>query len=117
MTASLNPRILDAPPDERFDGVTWFACRLFNAPIALVSLVDHHRQWFKSRQGLAASEAGRATPACDRVILPDGPGAVPDSQRVARFPDQSLVGGARRSAPTPATRSTPLPVHGSKRRE
>ena len=46
--------VLDTPPEERFDRVTRLARRLFSVPIALVSLVDSERQWFKSIQGLAA---------------------------------------------------------------
>ena len=45
--------LLDTPPEERFDRVTRLAQRLFRVPIALISLVDEDRQWFKSHQGLA----------------------------------------------------------------
>ena len=51
--------LLDTPPEERFDRYTRVARRLFDVPIALVSLVDEHRQWFKSRQGLDATQTPR----------------------------------------------------------
>ena len=44
-------RILDTPPEDRFDRITQFAQRLFGVPIALITLVDMNRQWFKSHQG------------------------------------------------------------------
>ena len=67
--------VLDTPQDERFDQLTRLAATLFKAPIALVSLVDGERQWFKSRQGLDARETPRAMAFCDHV-LPMGPHAV-----------------------------------------
>lgn len=51
--------ILDSSPEERFDRLTRLAKRLFGVPIALVSLVDENRQWFKSCQGLSATETSR----------------------------------------------------------
>ena len=51
--------ILDTAPEERFDRVVAFPVNEFDMPIALVSLVDSHRQWFKSRIGLAVCETGR----------------------------------------------------------
>ncbi len=51
--------ILDSNAEERFDRLTLLAQDLFQTPIALVSLVDSDRQWFKSRQGLAATETAR----------------------------------------------------------
>ncbi|MEZ5480781.1 MAG: hypothetical protein R3E73_00990 [Porticoccaceae bacterium] len=51
--------ILDTPPEERFDRLTRLAWRMFDVPIALVSLVDEDRQWFKSRAGLDATETSR----------------------------------------------------------
>lgn len=55
-------KLLDTAPEERFDRLTRLARRLFDVPIALVSLVDANRQWFKSSAGLDASETqiGRA---------------------------------------------------------
>ena len=64
---SLN--ILDTPPEERFDRLTRLAARLFDVPVALVSLVDENRQWFKSCVGLDATETSRAVSFCGHAIL------------------------------------------------
>jgi hypothetical protein len=48
--------ILDTPPDGAFDRITRIAARLFDVPIAIVSIVDHDRIWFKSHHGLDAAE-------------------------------------------------------------
>jgi PAS domain S-box-containing protein len=60
--------ILDTAPDIAFDRVTQLACDLFDAPIALVSLIDDDRQWFKSRQGLDACSTPREWAFCSRAI-------------------------------------------------
>ncbi|HAS6306605.1 TPA: diguanylate cyclase [Vibrio vulnificus] len=61
--------ILDTAAEERFDRVTRIARRLFDVPIALVSLVDEDRQWFKSCFGLNASETPRDISFCGHAIL------------------------------------------------
>ena len=66
---SLN--ILDTHPEERFDRLTRMAKRMFDVPIALVSLVDENRQWFKSCLGLNASETSRDISFCGHAILED----------------------------------------------
>ena len=63
--------ILDTPPEERFDRITRTAQRLFNVPIALVSLIDSNRQWFKSCQGLSVSETPRGISFCGHAIAFD----------------------------------------------
>lgn len=63
--------ILDTPAEERFDRITRIAQAHFRVPIALVSLVDSDRQWFKSRQGLDASETPRDISFCGHAILSD----------------------------------------------
>ncbi|NOK15361.1 GAF domain-containing protein, partial [Corallococcus exercitus] len=60
--------LLDTPPSEEFDRITRLACQLFGVPIALVSLVDADRQWFKSRVGLAVPETCREDAFCDHTI-------------------------------------------------
>jgi len=85
--------VLDTFPEERFDRFTRLAARLFDVPIALVSLVDQDRQWFKSRQGLEASETSRKISFCGHAILKEGPLVVPDSLRDGRFADNPLVLG------------------------
>lgn len=64
--------LLDSAPEERFDRLTRLAKRLFNVPIALVTLVDKDRQWFKSCVGLAATETPRDISFCGHAILNDG---------------------------------------------
>jgi hypothetical protein len=56
--------ILDTPPEEPFDRVTAIAARLLRVPIAIISIVDHDRIWFKSRQGIELSEVDRELGLC-----------------------------------------------------
>lgn len=86
--------ILDSPPEERFDRITRFATRLFDVPIALITLVDAERQWFKSCQGLQASETPRSISFCGHTILGDRAMVVPDARLDERFADNPLVAGA-----------------------
>jgi len=87
-------RLLDTPPEERFDRVTRLAKQLFSTEIALVSLVDADRQWFKSRQGLDAEETARDISFCGHAILDDEPLIVHDAAADPRFSDNPLVAGA-----------------------
>ncbi len=86
-------RILDTLPEERFDRLTRLAKRLFGVPIALVSLVDAERQWFKSRQGLDAPETPREISFCGHTILGNDIMVVPDAWSDGRFKDNPLVTG------------------------
>lgn len=63
--------ILDTPPDGAFDRVTALAARHFDVPVALVSLVDEDRIWFKSRYGLDADQIPRSPGLCASVIFSD----------------------------------------------
>ncbi|MEZ5508035.1 MAG: PAS domain S-box protein [Gammaproteobacteria bacterium] len=85
--------LLDTPPENRFDRLTHLAAQLFNVPIALVSLVDADRQWFKSRQGLDACETGRDISFCGHTILGNQIFEVPDARLDPRFADNPLVVG------------------------
>lgn len=85
--------VLDTTPEDRFDRITRIACRAFGVPIALVSLVDRNRQWFKSKQGLDACETSREVSLCGHAILQDGPLIVEDALRDPRFADNPLVIG------------------------
>jgi diguanylate cyclase (GGDEF)-like protein len=88
---SLN--ILDTLPEERFDRLTRMARRMFGVPIALISLVDENRQWFKSCQGLGASETSRDISFCGHAILGDDILVVSDALADERFHDNPLVCG------------------------
>lgn len=83
--------LLDTPPEERFDRLTRVARRLFDAPIALMSLVDADRQWFKSRPGLDFPESPRDQSFCAHAILGEGVFLVPDALEDDRFRDSPLV--------------------------
>jgi GAF domain-containing protein len=86
---SLN--ILDTKSEERFDRLTRMAQRILNVPIALVSLVDEHRQWFKSCVGLTSKETPRDISFCGHAILDDKVFIVPDTAEDVRFADNPLV--------------------------
>ena len=87
-------QILDTPPEERFDRLTRMARRLFDVPIALISLVDSNRQWFKSCSGLGVSETRREVSFCGHTILNDQMLMIPDAGSDERFADNPLVTGA-----------------------
>ena len=85
--------VLDTPPEERFDRLTRLARRLFEVPIALVSLVDADRQWFKSKQGLEATESPRESSFCGHAMYDNQPFIVEDASQDPRFHDNPLVLG------------------------
>lgn len=85
--------VLDTPPEERLDRITQVAANMFNVPMALVSLVDENRQWFKSCVGLDATETARDISFCGHAILQDDVFIVEDASIDARFSDNPLVQG------------------------
>lgn len=85
--------ILDTLPEERFDRLTRLAQQMLRVPIALVSLVDAERQWFKSRQGLDACETGRDISFCGHAILGGDIFEIVDARSDTRFADNPLVTG------------------------
>ncbi len=85
--------LLDTAAEERFDRLTRLARRMFGVSIALVSLVDEDRQWFKSRQGLEVAETGRDVSFCGHTILGGDIFEIPDARADARFADNPLVTG------------------------
>ena len=86
---SLN--ILDTSAEERFDRLTRIAKRMFDVPIALVSLVDEDRQWFKSCIGLSVRETPRDISFCGHAILGNEVFLIPDTLKDERFIDNPLV--------------------------
>jgi len=86
--------LLDTPAEERFDRITRIAQRLFDVPIALVSLIDQDRQWFKSNQGLAACETSRDISFCGHAIHADDIFVIENTLADPRFADNPLVTAA-----------------------
>jgi GAF domain-containing protein len=84
-------RVLDTVPEERFDRLTRLAARLFGKEIALVSLVDETRQWFKSRHGLATAETPREIAFCAHAILTPDVLVIEDASADPRFAGNPLV--------------------------
>ena len=85
--------ILDTEPEEVFDDLTRLAARLCKAPIALISLVDEQRQWFKSTFGLEVKETHRDWAFCAHAILGTEPFIIPDAAADPRTCDNALVTG------------------------
>ena len=86
---SLN--VLDTPTEERFERLTRLAKRMFDVPIALVTLVDENRQWFKSHVGLNMTETPRDISFCGHAILGNDIFIIPDTIKDERFSDNPLV--------------------------
>lgn len=83
--------VLDTVPEELFDDLTELAARICEAPIALISLVDENRQWFKAKIGTALSETSRDVSFCAHAIQQSGLFVVPDASKDPRFQNSPLV--------------------------
>jgi diguanylate cyclase (GGDEF)-like protein len=88
--------ILDTPEEEAFDEITRLIAGLLDVPIALISLVDEQRQWFKSRVGLAVEQTSREIAFCSYTINQDDLFVVEDAEHDPRFADNPLVRGEPR---------------------
>ncbi len=91
-----NLKILYSPAEERFDRITRIARRLFDVPIALVSLVSQDKQWFKSNQGLSATETPREVSFCAHAILGREPMVIRNADKDPDFADNPLVTSGQR---------------------
>ena len=83
--------VLDTVPEELFDDLTELAARICEAPIALISLVDEKRQWFKSKVGTDVKETSRDVSFCAHAIKQAELFIVPDATQDPRFANNPLV--------------------------
>jgi len=83
--------VLDTIPEEVFDDLTELAARICEAPIALITLVDEDRQWFKSKVGVTDNETSRDISFCAHAILQSDLFIVPDATKDQRFAHNPLV--------------------------
>jgi anti-sigma regulatory factor (Ser/Thr protein kinase) len=86
-------RILDTEPERSFDDLTLLASHICGTPMALISLVDADRQWFKSRIGIPITETARAVSFCAHAINHRDLFIVPDARHDERFRDNPFVTG------------------------
>jgi GAF domain-containing protein len=83
--------VLDTVPEEVFDDLTELAARICEAPIALISLVDEDRQWFKSKVGVTVSETSRDISFCAHAVKQQDLFIIPDATKDLRFANNPLV--------------------------
>jgi two-component sensor histidine kinase len=86
--------ILDTPPEPEFDDVVRLAAQVCETPIALITLIDDRRQWFKAEVGLGMRETPLDSSICAKAILQPGLFVVPDTAKDPRFKSNPLVSGA-----------------------
>ncbi|WAJ72059.1 PAS domain S-box protein [Catenovulum adriaticum] len=94
LDALYSTQLLDSLPEERFDRITRLVQQCFDVPIALISLVDMDRQWFKSKQGLNACETPREISFCGHAIAQQDIFEIPNALTDERFSDNPLVTNA-----------------------
>jgi EAL domain-containing protein (putative c-di-GMP-specific phosphodiesterase class I) len=86
--------LLETPPEPAYDGLTRLAALLCKTPVALISLVDDSREWFKSTYGFSMDEAPRESAICSDVVADQRPIVVQDAVRDTRYGDNPGVTGA-----------------------
>lgn len=84
---------LDSPREASFDRIVRLIRTILDVPVAIVSVIDAHRQWYKACEGLGGSEAGRRNTFCRYTILQDEPLVVPDAGADSRFAENPYVVG------------------------
>ncbi len=85
--------ILDSEPEQSFDDLVILAAHICKTPIAMLSLVDDHRQWFKSKLGVQVRETPRESSICVHAIQQEDLFIVPDTLQDPRFRENPLVTG------------------------
>lgn len=82
--------VLDSQQEQKFDDITELVCNIFHVPIAIVSLIDKERQWFKSCVGLACNQTDRKSSFCAWTLVPKNPEVlvVPDATEDVRYLQQ-----------------------------
>ena len=93
LAALVRCRILDTPPEPRFDRISRLAAQFFNAPSAVVSFVTQDRSWFKSRYGLEPAELIPQAAFCAHTVLGHSPLVIPDARADERFAHLPMVVG------------------------
>ena len=83
--------VLDTVPEEVFDDLTELAARICEAPIAMITLVDEKRQWFKAKVGVTVKETSRDISFCGHAIAQSDLFIVPDATKDQRFEHNPLV--------------------------